>query len=113
MMKFRNSALTGRLEPCLLLQDKTDSKRMYSWWWNSHISPNKSKWLQENLTEMYYKRRPELMKLVEEMYRAYHALAERYVHATGDLYQAHKTMTKSFPNQVTGCDGEKFWISES
>ncbi|KAI3526711.1 hypothetical protein L1887_05973 [Cichorium endivia] len=103
---------------------KTDSKRMYSWWWNSHISPKNSKWLQENLTdvdikvkamiklieedadsfarraEMYYKKRPELMKLVEEMYRAYRALAERYVHATGALRQAHKTMTEAFPNQV-------------
>lgn len=103
---------------------KTDSRRMYSWWWNSHISPKNSKWLQENLTdvdikvkamiklieedadsfarraEMYYKKRPELMKLVEEMYRAYRALAERYVHATGALRQAHKTMSEAFPNQV-------------
>lgn len=29
--------------------------------------------------EMYYNRRPELMKLVEEFYRAYRALAERYL----------------------------------
>ncbi|KAI3668136.1 hypothetical protein L6452_43213 [Arctium lappa] len=103
---------------------KTDSRRMYSWWWNSHISPKNSKWLQENLTdvdikvkamiklieedadsfarraEMYYKKRPELMKLVEELYRAYRALAERYDHATGALRQAHKTMTEAFPNQV-------------
>ncbi|KAM0050716.1 putative protein Networked (NET), actin-binding (NAB) [Helianthus debilis subsp. tardiflorus] len=108
---------------------KADSRRMYSWWWNSHISPKNSKWLQENLTdvdikvkamiklieedadsfarraEMYYKKRPELMKLVEELYRAYRALAERYDHATGALRQAHKTMTEVFPNQVpTGCD---------
>lgn len=26
-----------------------DPKRMYSWWWDSHISPKNSKWLQENL----------------------------------------------------------------
>ncbi|XP_076944406.1 protein NETWORKED 1D-like [Bidens hawaiensis] len=103
---------------------KADSRRMYSWWWNSHISPKNSKWLQENLTdvdikvkamiklieedadsfarraEMYYKMRPELMKLVEELYRAYRALAERYDHATGALRQAHKTMSEAFPNQV-------------
>ncbi|GJM95215.1 hypothetical protein PR202_ga11925 [Eleusine coracana subsp. coracana] len=24
--------------------------RKYSWWWDSHISPKNSKWLQENLT---------------------------------------------------------------
>ncbi|KAF9590157.1 hypothetical protein IFM89_031761 [Coptis chinensis] len=27
-----------------------ESRRMYSWWWDSHISPKNSKWLQENLT---------------------------------------------------------------
>ncbi|GMI76096.1 hypothetical protein HRI_001278900 [Hibiscus trionum] len=103
---------------------RSDSKGMYSWWWNSHISPKNSKWLQENLTdmdvkvkqmiklieedadsfarraEMYYKKRPELMKLVEEFYRVYRALAERYDHATGVLRQAHQSMAEAFPNQV-------------
>ncbi|KAM7485505.1 hypothetical protein LguiA_001514 [Lonicera macranthoides] len=102
----------------------SDSGRLYSWWWDSHISPKNSKWLQENLTdmddkvkamiklieedadsfarraEMYYKKRPELMKLVEEFYRAYRALAERYDHATGELRQAHRTMSEVFPNLV-------------
>ncbi|KAH8500311.1 hypothetical protein H0E87_015533 [Populus deltoides] len=50
--------------------------------------------------EMYYKKRPELMKLVEEFYRAYRALAERYDHATVELRQAHRTMAEAFPNQV-------------
>ncbi|XVE81658.1 hypothetical protein DITRI_Ditri15bG0082700 [Diplodiscus trichospermus] len=101
----------------------SESRRMYSWWWDSHI-PKNSKWLQENLTdmdakvkamiklieedadsfarraEMYYKKRPELMKLVEEFYRAYRALAERYDHATLELRQAHRTMAEAFPNQV-------------
>ncbi|XP_057960293.1 protein NETWORKED 1D [Malania oleifera] len=101
-----------------------ESRRLYSWWWDSHISPKNSKWLQENLTdmdikvkamiklieedadsfarraEMYYKKRPELMKLVEEFYRAYRALAERYDHATVELRHAHKTMAEAFPNQV-------------
>ncbi|KAK7253003.1 hypothetical protein RIF29_37366 [Crotalaria pallida] len=102
----------------------SDSGRLYSWWWDSHISPKNSKWLQENLTdmdakvkamiklieedadsfarraEMYYKKRPELIKLVEEFYRAYRALAERYDHATVELRHAHKTMAKAFPNQA-------------
>ncbi|XP_073310730.1 protein NETWORKED 1D-like [Primulina huaijiensis] len=102
----------------------TDSRRMYSWWWDSHISPKNSKWLQENLTdmdakvkvmiklieedadsfarraEMYYKKRPELMRMVEEFYRAYRALAERYDHATGVIRHAHRTMAEAFPNQV-------------
>ncbi|XP_015690734.2 protein NETWORKED 1D-like [Oryza brachyantha] len=96
----------------------------YSWWWVSHISPKNSKWLQENLTdmdvmvkamiklinedadsfarraEMYYKKRPELMNLVEEFYRAYRALAERYDQATGALRQAHRTISEAFPNQM-------------
>lgn len=50
--------------------------------------------------EMFYKKRPELMKLVEEFYRAYRALAERYDHATGALRQAHRTMAEAFPNQI-------------
>ncbi|XP_043691816.1 protein NETWORKED 1D-like [Telopea speciosissima] len=103
---------------------QSESRRLYSWWWDSHISPKNSKWLQENLTdmdvkvkamiklieedadsfarraEMYYRKRPELMKLVEEFYRAYRALAERYDHATGALRQAHRTMAEAFPDQV-------------
>ncbi|KAL5068185.1 hypothetical protein RYX36_019072 [Vicia faba] len=103
---------------------QANSTRMYSWWWDSHISPKNSKWLQENITdmdfkvkqmiklieedadsfarraEMYYKKRPELMKMVEEFYRAYRALAERYDHATGVIRQAHRTMSEAFPNQV-------------
>ncbi|KAG5070376.1 hypothetical protein JHK85_002753 [Glycine max] len=101
----------------------SESLRSYSWWWDSHL-PKNSKWLQENLAdidtkvkamiklideeadsfarraEMYYKKRPELMKLVEEFYRAYRALAERYDHAMGELRHAHKTMAEAFPNQA-------------
>ncbi|KAK9076890.1 hypothetical protein SSX86_005225 [Deinandra increscens subsp. villosa] len=101
----------------------SESRRLYSWWWDSHITPKNSKWLQENLTdmdtkvksmiklieedadsfarraEMYYKKRPELMKLVEEFYRAYRALAERYDYATGELRHAQKTLQAAFPNQ--------------
>ncbi|CAN7111765.1 unnamed protein product [Brassica rapa subsp. narinosa] len=101
----------------------SESRRLYSWWWDSHI-PKNSKWIHQNLAdmdskvkamiklieedadsfarraEMYYKKRPELMKLVEEFYRAYRALAERYDHATVELRHAHKTMAEAFPNQV-------------
>ncbi|KAA0057430.1 protein NETWORKED 1D isoform X1 [Cucumis melo var. makuwa] len=103
----------------------SDSRRSYSWWWDSHISPKTSKWLQESLSdmdekikqmikvieedadsfakraEMYYKKRPELMKLVEEFYRAYRALAERYDHATVVIHQAHRTMAEAFPNHIS------------
>ncbi|KAJ0541453.1 putative protein Networked (NET), actin-binding (NAB) [Helianthus annuus] len=101
----------------------SESRRLYSWLWDSHISPKNSKWLQENLTEMdtkvksmiklievdadsfarraemYYKKRPELMKLVEEFYRAYRALAERYDYATSELRHAQKTLQAAFPDQ--------------
>nr|CAB3499623.1 unnamed protein product [Digitaria exilis] len=104
--------------------------RQFSWLWVSHISPKNSKWLQENLSdmdtkvksmiklinedadsfarraEMYYKKRPELMKLVEEFYRAYRALAERYDQATGALRQAHRTMSEAFPNQMPSMSDE-------
>ncbi|AQK65401.1 Protein NETWORKED 1A [Zea mays] len=104
--------------------------RQYSWWWVSHISPKNSKWLQENLSdmdtkvkamiklinedadsfarraEMYYKKRPELMKFVEEFYRAYRALAERYDQATGALRQAHRTISEAFPNQMPSMSDE-------
>lgn len=35
--------------------------------------------------EMYYKRRPDLISHVEEFYRIYRSLAERYDHLTGEL----------------------------
>ncbi|XP_044982686.1 protein NETWORKED 1D-like isoform X2 [Hordeum vulgare subsp. vulgare] len=106
----------------LVRRDSNNTR--YSWLWVSHISPKNSKWLQENLTdmdmmvkamiklinedadsfarraEMYYKKRPELMKHVEEFYRAYRALAERYDQATGALRQAHRTISEEFPNQM-------------
>lgn len=90
---------------------KADNSRSHSWWWDSHISPKSSKWLQENLAEMdskvnamlkiieedadsfakraemYYKRRPELVSLVEEFYRTYRALVERHTHLTKELRQ--------------------------
>ena len=50
--------------------------------------------------EMYYRRRPELMTLLEELYRAYRALAERYDHAAGELRQAHRKIAEAFPDQV-------------
>lgn len=50
--------------------------------------------------EVYFRRRPELMKLVEEFYRAYRALAERYDHATGVIRHAHQTMSEAFPDQI-------------
>lgn len=88
---------------------RSETKKSHSWWWDSHISPKNSKWLAENLEEMdqhvkrmlkliedeadsfakkaeiYFKKRPELVAHVEEFYRMYRALAERYDQVTGEL----------------------------
>lgn len=57
--------------------------------------------------EMYYRRRPELMQLVEEFYRAYRALAERYNHATVVIHKAHQTISEALPNQVSFIFGDE------
>ncbi|XP_054808149.1 protein NETWORKED 2D [Prosopis cineraria] len=97
----------------------------YSWWWASHIRTKQSKWLEQNLqdmeekvqnvlklieedgdsfarrAEMYYKKRPELIYFVEESYRAYRALAERYDHISTELQNANTTIASVCPDQVT------------
>ncbi|XP_065875071.1 protein NETWORKED 2A [Euphorbia lathyris] len=96
----------------------------YSWWWASHIRTKQSKWMDQNLqdmeekvqyvlklieedgdsfarrAEMYYKKRPELISFVEESYRAYRALAERYDHISTELQNANNTIASVFPEQV-------------
>ncbi|MCO5609953.1 hypothetical protein L7F22_064188 [Adiantum nelumboides] len=93
------------------MMKKMDNTRSHSWWWDSHICPKNSKWLQENLSEMdskvsamlriieedadsfakraemYYKKRPELINLVEEFYRTYRALVERYTYLSREIRQ--------------------------
>ncbi|GAB4847216.1 hypothetical protein Ancab_026225 [Ancistrocladus abbreviatus] len=95
----------------------------YSWWWASHIRTKQSKWLEQSLqdmgekvasvlklieedgdsfakrAEMYYKKRPELINFVEETYRAYRALAERYDHISKELQNANSTLASAFPDQ--------------
>ncbi|KAG4963759.1 Protein NETWORKED 2A [Glycine soja] len=50
--------------------------------------------------EMYYKKRPELVNFVEEAFRAYRALAERYDHLSKELQSANRTIASVFPDQV-------------
>ncbi|CAL5404372.1 unnamed protein product [Camellia sinensis] len=57
--------------------------------------------------EMYYKKWPELMKLVEECYRVYRALAEMYDHTTGQLCQAYQTMKISKLESELSCAQEE------
>ncbi|KAK7321270.1 hypothetical protein VNO77_31750 [Canavalia gladiata] len=96
----------------------------YSWWWASHIRTKQSKWLDQSIqdmeekvaetlqvlrdegdsfakrAEMYYKKRPELVTFVEESFRAYRALAERYDHLSKELQSANRTIASVFPDQV-------------
>ncbi|XP_020983708.2 protein NETWORKED 2A-like [Arachis duranensis] len=50
--------------------------------------------------EMYYKKRPELVSFVEESFRSYRALAERYDKLSKDLQSANRTIASVFPDQV-------------
>uniref|UniRef100_A0ACD5TR58 Uncharacterized protein n=2 Tax=Avena sativa TaxID=4498 RepID=A0ACD5TR58_AVESA len=99
------------------------TRKAHSWWWDSHISPKNNKWLADNLeemdkqvkdmlkliedegdsfakkAEMYYQRRPLLVTHVENFYRMYRALAERYDNVTGEL---RKNMPSSLQSQGSG-----------
>lgn len=96
----------------------------YSWWWASHIRTKQSKWLEHNLqdmeekveytlkiidedgdtfakrAEMYYRKRPEIVGFVEEAFRSYRALAERYDHLSRELQSANRTIATAFPEHV-------------
>lgn len=49
--------------------------------------------------EMYYQKRPELISLVEDFYRMYRSLAERYDHVTGEL---RKNIPSDLQSQGSG-----------
>ncbi|CAK8568176.1 unnamed protein product [Lathyrus sativus] len=110
----------------------------YSWWWVSHIRTKQSKWLDQSLqdmeeivaetlkiiddsgdsfaqrAEMYYRKRPELINFVEEAFRAYRALAEKYDHLSKELQSANRTIATVFPEQVHyRIDEEEFEDAES
>ncbi|KAH0466237.1 hypothetical protein IEQ34_006340 [Dendrobium chrysotoxum] len=102
----------------------------YSWWWASNIRTKQSRWLDSNLqemeemvrnminlievdadsfakkAEMYYQRRPELVNFVEEAYRAYKALADRYDRISGDLHKANHALAAAFPDQFAMQDDD-------
>ncbi|KAG8085863.1 hypothetical protein GUJ93_ZPchr0010g7945 [Zizania palustris] len=108
----------------------------YSWWWASLMRTTQSKWLDATLQEMedrvkamlkligadgdsfgkkaelYFKSRPELINHVEEMFRSYQALADRYDRISSELHKANHTIATTFPDQVQFSmqdgDGEGF-----
>ncbi|GJV12068.1 NETWORKED 2A-like protein [Tanacetum coccineum] len=50
--------------------------------------------------EQYYRKRPELLNFVEDTFRGYRALAERYDHLSKDLQSANRTIAIVFPERV-------------
>ncbi|XP_047954770.1 kinase-interacting protein 1-like [Salvia hispanica] len=96
----------------------------YSWWWASHIRTKQSKWLEQSLqdmeekvqgmlhliegdgdsfakrAEMYYQRRPELICAVEEAFKVFRSLADRYDLLSKDFQNANHTIATVFPEQV-------------
>ncbi|KAE9607871.1 hypothetical protein Lal_00040095 [Lupinus albus] len=102
----------------------------YSWWWASHIRTKQSKWMEQNLQDMeekvqsvlkllgedgdsfakranmYFKSRPELINFVEESFRAYRSLADRYDHISTELQQANNTIASVCPDQVPYLDDD-------
>ncbi|XP_022964910.1 protein NETWORKED 4A-like [Cucurbita moschata] len=102
---------------------RLESRKSHSWWWDSHVSPKNSRWLTDNLeemdrsikrmlklieedadsfakkAEMYYQKRPVLISHVEDFYRMYRSLAERYDHVTGEL---RKNIPSDLQSQGSG-----------
>ncbi|KAH1110633.1 hypothetical protein AAZX31_04G092500 [Glycine max] len=112
---------------CLIVTHKMLGRaatNAYSWWWASHIRTKQSKWLEQSLrdmedvmaetlniihnegesfsqrAEMYYRKRPQLVGYVEEVFRSYRALAERYDLLSKELQSANHTIAIVFPEQV-------------
>lgn len=54
--------------------------------------------------EMYYKRRPELIIFVEEAFRAYRSLADRYDHLSTELQNANNTIASVCPDSLPYMD---------
>ncbi|OEL26256.1 Protein NETWORKED 2D [Dichanthelium oligosanthes] len=50
--------------------------------------------------EMYYRTRPEVISHVEQVYRAYRALVERYDHISKELHKANHTIATACPEEV-------------
>ncbi|KAG5018898.1 hypothetical protein JHK87_014753 [Glycine soja] len=50
--------------------------------------------------EMYYRKRPQLVGYVEEVFRSYRALADRYDLLSKELQSANRTIAIVFPEQV-------------
>ncbi|KAK4785470.1 hypothetical protein SAY86_002159 [Trapa natans] len=108
-----------------------------NWWWldNHSISSKRSPWLQSTLSqldekteamlalieedadsfakraEMYYKKRPELMGMVQDFYRAHRSLAERYDQIKSETQTRLLTSLDSPFSKEKSCQEEPMMIS--
>lgn len=106
-------------------------KQSHSWWFEGHNSPKRSQWLQSTLidldektkamlkvieedadsfaqrAEMYYKKRPELINMVEDFYRAHRSLAERFDQVKPDSCPPRVLTTPASPFSFTRFKPEK------
>lgn len=93
-------------------------------WWASNIRTKQSKWLDSDVqemetrvksmlkivegdgdsfskkAEMYFKKRPELIQFVEETYKSYKALADKYDHLSAELHKANHTIAAACPEKL-------------
>ncbi|CAL0320594.1 unnamed protein product [Lupinus luteus] len=100
----------GDIEEKRILMERLINKQPSRWWIESHSLTKRSPWLQATLdelnektntmlklieedadsfakrAEMYYKKRPELVSMVEDFYRSHRSLAERYDQVRPDTW---------------------------
>lgn len=51
--------------------------------------------------EMYYRKRPEIVNFVEDAFREYRALAERYDHLSKELQSANRAIAAIYPERIS------------
>ncbi|KAL0918608.1 hypothetical protein M5K25_010626 [Dendrobium thyrsiflorum] len=105
------------------------------WWFDSHNSAKRSPWLQSTLTElenktkgilnliegeadsfaqraeMYYRKRPELVNMIEDFYRSYRYLAEQYELLRSEVGTRRMTLFKV--DSLNQSSSQKTWDSNS
>ncbi|KAH0462398.1 hypothetical protein IEQ34_009973 [Dendrobium chrysotoxum] len=108
-------------------------KVSHCWWFDSHNSAKRSPWLQSTLTElenkikgilnliegdadsfaqraeMYYRKRPELVNMIEDFYRSYRYLAEQYELLRSEVGTRRMTLFKT--DSLNQSISQKTWDS--
>ncbi|XP_057963521.1 protein NETWORKED 3C [Malania oleifera] len=111
-------------------------KEQFRWWFDSHGAPRGSPWLQSTLAEldnktksmlklidedadsfaqraeMYYKKRPELINMVEDFYRAHRSLAVRFDQVKSDPGTRIVTTLGGSSSFLSKCQSEKISVSD-